>query len=144
MALPYRETLNYVVTRKQVTEKFVDTNGVAITPPTGFTQNKTPMTSNDFTFKQSGTLPDTYQAGGKTYKIQRLVQRQNQANTLTTTKAPSYAVTYDGNDDLTVVYEGRGSHNVVSIIRCKLCDEKGVGFTPALTLAANIVCKKNE
>ncbi|TKK46619.1 hypothetical protein EZ333_15010, partial [Enterococcus faecalis] len=36
----YRETLNYVVTRKQVTEKFVDTNGVAITPPTGFTQNK--------------------------------------------------------------------------------------------------------
>ncbi|MGH2204965.1 hypothetical protein ACQ10Q_13485, partial [Enterococcus faecalis] len=66
----YRETLNYVVTRKQVTEKFVDANGVAITPPTGFTQNKkTPMTSNDFTFKQSGTLPDTYQADGKTYKF---------------------------------------------------------------------------
>ena len=102
----YRETLNYVVTRKQVTEKFVDANGVAITPPTGFTQNKkTPMTSNDFTFKQSSTLPDTYQADGKTYKFKGWYKGKTKPNTLTTTKAPSYAVTYDGNDDLTVVYE---------------------------------------
>ncbi|MDU5483745.1 MAG: hypothetical protein E6079_14460, partial [Enterococcus faecalis] len=113
----YRETLNYVVTRKQVTEKFVDTNGVAITPPTGFTQNKkTPMTSNDFTFKQSSTLPDTYQAGGKTYKFKGWYKGKTKPNTLTTTKAPSYAVTYDGNDDLTVVYEaiqeGKGMSSV--------------------------------
>ena len=102
----YRETLNYVVTRKQVTEKFVDTNGVAITPPTGFTQNKkTPMTSNDFTFKQASTSPDTYQADGKTYKFKGWYKGKTKPNTLTTTKAPSYAVTYDGNDDLTVVYE---------------------------------------
>ncbi|EOI21382.1 hypothetical protein UE1_02988 [Enterococcus faecalis EnGen0251] len=113
----YRETLNYVVTRKQVTEKFVDANGVAITPPTGFTQNKkTPMTSNDFTFKQSGTLPDTYQADGKTYKFKGWYKGKTKPNTLTTTKAPSYAVTYDGNDDLTVVYEaiqeGKGMSSV--------------------------------
>ena len=113
----YRETLNYVVTRKQVTEKFVDANGVAITPPTGFTQNKkTPMTSNDFTFKQSSTLPDTYQAGGKTYKFKGWYKGKTKPNTLTTTKAPSYAVTYDGNDDLTVVYEaiqeGKGMSSV--------------------------------
>ncbi|MCM6894912.1 WxL domain-containing protein [Enterococcus faecalis] len=102
----YRETLNYVVTRKQVTEKFVDANGVAITPPTGFIQNKkTPMTSNDFTFKQASTLPDTYQADGKTYKFKGWYKGKTKPNTLTTTKAPSYAVTYDGNDDLTVVYE---------------------------------------
>ncbi|MDN3088960.1 WxL domain-containing protein [Enterococcus faecalis] len=102
----YRETLNYVVTRKQVTEKVVDANGVAITPPTGFTQNKkTPMTSNDFTFKQASTLPDTYQADGKTYKFKGWYKGKTKPNTLTTTKAPSYAVTYDGNDDLTVVYE---------------------------------------
>ncbi|EMW5332275.1 WxL domain-containing protein [Enterococcus faecalis] len=96
----YRETLNYVVTRKQVTEKFVDTNGVAITPPTGFTQNKkTPMTSNAFTFKQAGTLPDTYKASnGKTYKFKGWYKGKTKPNTLTTTKAPSYAVTYDGND----------------------------------------------
>ena len=102
----YRETLNYVVTRKQVTEKFVDANGVAITPPTGFTQNKkTPMTSNDFTFKQASTLPDTYQVDGKTYKFKGWYKGKTKPNTLTTTKAPSYAVTYDWNDDLTVVYE---------------------------------------
>ena len=103
----YRETLNYVVTRKQVTEKFVDANGVAITPPTGFTQNKkTPMTSNAFTFKQAGTLPDTYKASnGKTYKFKGWYKGKTKPNTLTTTKAPSYAVTYDWNDDLTVVYE---------------------------------------
>lgn len=113
----YRETLNYVVTRKQVTEKFVDANGVAITPPTGFTQNKkTPMTSNDFTFKQASTLPDTYQADGKTYKFKGWYKGKTKPNTLTTTKAPSYAVTYDGNDDLTVVYEaiqeGKGMSSV--------------------------------
>ncbi|WP_435387397.1 WxL domain-containing protein [Enterococcus faecalis] len=102
----YRETLNYVVTRKQVTEKFVNTSGVAITPPTGFTQNKkTPMTSNDFTFKQAGTLPDTYTTGGKTYKFKGWYKGKTKPSTLTTTKAPSYPVTYDGNDDLTVMYE---------------------------------------
>ena len=114
----YRETLNYVVTRKQVTEKFVDANGVAITPPTGFTQNKkTPMTSNAFTFKQAGTLPETYKASnGKTYNFKGWYKGKTKPNTLTTTKAPSYAVTYDGNDDLTVVYEaiqeGKGMSSV--------------------------------
>ncbi|RXV44358.1 WxL domain-containing protein [Enterococcus faecalis] len=102
----YRETLNYKVTRKQVTEKFVDANGVAITPPTGFTQSKkTPMTSNAFTFKQAGTLPDTYTTGGKTYKFKGWYKGKTKPSTLTATKAPSYAVTYDGNDDLNVVYE---------------------------------------
>ncbi|WP_459253537.1 WxL domain-containing protein [Enterococcus faecalis] len=102
----YRETLNYVITRKQVTEKFVNTSGVAITPPTGFTQNKkTPMTSNAFTFKQAGTLPDTYTTGGKTYKFKGWYKGKTKPSTLTTTKAPSYQVTYDGNDDLTVMYE---------------------------------------
>ncbi|MDV2539202.1 WxL domain-containing protein [Enterococcus faecalis] len=102
----YRETLNYVVTRKQVTEKFVDTNGVAITPPTGFTQNKkTPMTSNDFTFKQSSTLPDTYQAGGKTYKFKGWYKGKTKPNTLTTSTTPTYNTTFDGNDDMTAVYK---------------------------------------
>ena len=103
---PHPYVAKYKVTRKQVTEKFVDANGVAITPPTGFTQNKkTPMTSNDFTFKQAGTLPDTYTTGGKTYKFKGWYKGKTKPSTLTTTKAPSYAVTYDGNDDLTVMYE---------------------------------------
>ena len=133
----YRETLNYVVTRKQVTEKFVDTNGVAITPPTGFTQNKkTPMTSNAFTFKQAGTLPDTYKASnGKTYQFKGWYKGKTKPNTLTTTKAPSYAVTYDGNDDLTVVYEEEAVTTLYPSLDVNFVDEKGVGFTPALTFS---------
>ena len=133
----YRETLNYVVTRKQVTEKFVDTNGVAITPPTGFTQNKkTPMTSNAFTFKQAGTLPDTYKASnGKTYKFKGWYKGKTKPNTLTTTKAPSYAVTYDGNDDLMVVYEEETVTTLYPSLDVNFVDEKGVGFTPALTFS---------
>ncbi|MEB7921537.1 WxL domain-containing protein [Enterococcus faecalis] len=105
--LTYHQTMNYKVTRKQVTEKFVDTNGVAITPPTGFTQNKkTPMTSNAFTFKQAGTLPEIYKASnGKTYQFKGWYKGKTKPNTLTATKAPSYAVTYNNDDDLTVVYE---------------------------------------
>ena len=126
----------YKVTRKQVTEKFVDANGVAITPPTGFTQNKkTPMTSNDFTFKQSGTLPDTYQADGKTYKFKGWYKGKTKPNTLTTTKAPSYAVTYDGNDDLNVVYEEETVTTFYPSLDVNFVDEKGVGFTPALTFS---------
>ena len=105
MDLPSQD-FNLAVTNKKVTEKFVNTSGVAITPPTGFTQNKkTPMTSNDFTFKQAGTLPDTYTTGGKTYKFKGWYKGKTKPSTLTTTKAPSYQVTYDGNDDLTVMYE---------------------------------------
>ncbi|MBO6318465.1 WxL domain-containing protein [Enterococcus faecalis] len=96
----------YKVTRKQVTEKFVDGTGVAITPPTGFTQNKkTPMTSNKFTYTSAKTLPDTYKAGSKTYKFKGWYKGKTKPATLKTTKTPSYAVTYDDNDDMTAVYE---------------------------------------
>ncbi|HBE2201333.1 TPA: WxL domain-containing protein [Enterococcus faecalis] len=127
----------YKVTRKQVTEKFVDANGVAITPPTGFTQNKkTPMTSNAFTFKQAGTLPDTYKASnGKTYNFKGWYKGKTKPNTLTTTKAPSYAVTYDGNDDLNVVYEEETVTTLYPSINMNFVNEKGGAFTPALTFS---------
>ena len=96
----------YYLTNRKVTENFVDTNGTKIAPPTGFTQGKqTVINSDPYTFKQSGTLPDTYQADGKTYKFKGWYKGKVIPNTLTTTKAPSYAVTYDDNDDLNVVYE---------------------------------------
>ena len=100
------QDINLIAVHKKVTEKFVNTSGVAITPPTGFTQNKkTPMTSNAFTFKQAGTLPDTYKVGTKTYKFKGWYKGKTKTEPLKTTKAPSYGVTYDGNDDLNVVYE---------------------------------------
>ena len=96
----------YKVTRKQVTEKFVNTSGVAITPPTGFTQNKkTPMTNNNFTYTSAEALPETYRTSGKTYKFKGWYKGKTKPTTLKTTKTPSYAVTYDDNDDLNVVYE---------------------------------------
>ncbi|MEQ6114192.1 WxL domain-containing protein, partial [Enterococcus faecalis] len=132
----YRQTLNYKVTRKQVTEKFVNTSGVAITPPTGFTQNKkTPMTSNAFTFKQAGTLPDTYTTGGKTYKFKGWYKGKSILNTLTNTKAPSYQVTYDDNDDLNVVYEEETVTTFYPSINLNFVNEKGGAFTPALTFS---------
>ncbi|RTK65649.1 hypothetical protein DRJ84_14980, partial [Enterococcus faecalis] len=52
------------------------------------------------------TLPETYKASnGKTYKFKGWYKGKTKPNTLTATKAPSYAVTYDDNDDLNVVYE---------------------------------------
>ncbi|MFB5347259.1 WxL domain-containing protein [Enterococcus faecalis] len=132
----YKHTMNYKVTRKQVTENFVDTNGTKITPPTGFTQNKkTPMTSNNYTFKQAGTLPDTYTTGGKTYKFKGWYKGKVIPNTLTTTKAPSYAVTYDDNDDLNVVYEEETVTTLYPSINMNFVNEKGGTFTPALTFS---------
>ncbi|EHU9665293.1 WxL domain-containing protein [Enterococcus faecalis] len=126
----------YYLTNRKVTENFVDANGTKITPPTGFTQGKqTVINSDPYTFKQSGTLPDTYQADGKTYKFKGWYKGKVIPNTLTTTKAPSYPVTYDDNDDLNVVYEEETVTPVYPSMNVNFVDEKGVGFTPALTFS---------
>ncbi|EGO8616976.1 WxL domain-containing protein [Enterococcus faecalis] len=124
----------YHLTNRKVTENFVDANGTKITPPTGFTQGKqTVINSDPYTFKQSGTLPDTYTTGGKTYKFKGWYKGKTKPNTLTTTKAPSYAVTYDDNDDLNVVYEEEIVTTLYPSMNVNFVDEKGVGFTPTLT-----------
>ena len=126
----------YHLTNRRVTENFVDANGTKITPPTGFTQGKqTVIDSDPYTFKQSGTLPDTYTTGGKTYKFKGWYKGKTKPNTLTTTKAPSYAVTYDDNDDLNVVYEEETVTMLYPTMNVNFVDEKGVGFTPALTFS---------
>mgnify|MGYP001439346644 FL=1 len=124
----------YHLTNRKVTENFVDANGTKITPPTGFTQGKQSVINSDpYTFKQSGTLPDTYTTGGKTYKFKGWYKGKTKPNTLTTTKAPSYAVTYDDNDDLNVVYEEETVTTLYPSMNVNFVDEKGVGFTPTLT-----------
>ncbi|WP_181036774.1 WxL domain-containing protein, partial [Enterococcus faecalis] len=124
----------YHLTNRKVTENFVDANGTKITPPTGFTQGKqTVINSDPYTFKQSGTLPDTYTTGGKTYKFKGWYKGKTKPNTLTTTKAPSYPVTYDDNDDLNVVYEEETVTTLYPSMNVNFVDEKGVGFTPTLT-----------
>lgn len=99
------DTMYYFLENRRITENFVDATGAKITPPTGFTQGKqTVIDSSPYTFKQSGTLPDTYTSGGKTYKFKGWYKGTDKT-ALKTTKTPSYAVTYDDKDDMTAVYE---------------------------------------
>ncbi|WP_242509668.1 WxL domain-containing protein, partial [Enterococcus faecalis] len=135
----------YYLTNRRVTENFVDANGTKITPPTGFTQGKqTVINSDPYTFKQSGTLPDTYTTGGKTYKFKGWYKGKTKPNTLTTTKAPSYAVTYDDNDDLNVVYEEETVTTVYPSINVNFVDEAGIGFTPALTFTGKYSVRRTK
>ncbi|HAP5857227.1 TPA: WxL domain-containing protein, partial [Enterococcus faecalis] len=99
-------TVYYQLTNRKVTENFVDTNGVKITAPTGFTQGKkTSITNTDYTFTQSGTLPSTYKtSNGKVYKLKGWYKGNTKPATLNT-GTPTYKVTYNNNDDLNVVYE---------------------------------------
>ena len=133
-------TINYYIYYKKLYENFVNSNGQKITPPSGFTQGKrTVINSEAYTFKQSGTLPDTYQADGKTYKFKGWYKGKTKPNTLTATKAPSYAVTYDDNDDLNVVYEEVVPRDtwVYPGFYAEFVDEQGKAFTNPLTFSGN-------
>ncbi|MCO5395635.1 WxL domain-containing protein [Enterococcus faecalis] len=100
------DPIYYYLTNRRVTENFVDVSGAKITPPTGFTQgNQKVVDTDNFTYTSSKSLPDTYQVNGKTYKFKGWYKGKTKPATLKTTKTPSYAVTYDNNDDLNVVYE---------------------------------------
>ncbi|NSM92486.1 WxL domain-containing protein [Enterococcus faecalis] len=96
----------YFLENRRVTEKFVDSNGTEITPPTGFTQGeKTVVDSDDFTYTSAKTLPERHSADGKNYKFQGWYKGNTKPTTLQTGKTPSYDVTYDDQDDMTAVYE---------------------------------------
>lgn len=98
--------INLKVTHKKVTESFKSPTGATIPPPPNFEEGrKTSITNNDFTYTQSGTLPKSYKgADGRTYFLKGWYKGKTKPNTLET-GTPSYKVTYDDNDDLTVVYE---------------------------------------
>ncbi|HBE2176887.1 TPA: WxL domain-containing protein [Enterococcus faecalis] len=134
------KTVYYYLENRRVTENFVATSGAKITPPTGFTQGKqTVITSDDYTFKQAGTLPDTYKVGTKTYKFKGWYKGKTKPATLKTTKTPSYAVTYDDNDDLNVVYEELIPKDtwVYPGFHADFVDEKGQAFNEPLTFSGN-------
>ncbi|MFB5460225.1 WxL domain-containing protein [Enterococcus faecalis] len=134
---PVNQTkLVYKVTRKQVTENFVDANGAKITAPTGFTQgNKIPMTSNTFKYTAAKALPATYTAGGKTYTFQGWYKGKTKPNTLTTSTTPTYNTTFDGNDDMTAMYKEVTA--VYPGFYAQFVDEQGKAFTNPLTLSGN-------
>ena len=101
----YKQTVNYKVTRKQVTENFVNTNGTKITPPTGFTQgNKIPMTN---TFKYIQPQKPCQQLIPQVARptFQGWYKGKTKPNALTTSTTPTYNTTFDGNDDMTAMYK---------------------------------------
>ena len=128
-----QQDIDLTTTYKKVTENFVDATGAKITPPTGFTQGQqTSITSNDFTYTSAKALPDTYKAGGKTYKFKGWYKGTDQT-ALKTTKTPSYAVTYDDQDDMTAVYEvdtGKDYNFPSKTVNFQFIDEAGTIISP--------------
>ncbi|EGO8859433.1 WxL domain-containing protein [Enterococcus faecalis] len=99
-------TVNYYLENRRVTENFVDDTGAKITPPADFTQGKqTVIDSDDFTYTSAKALPASYTADGKSYVLQGWYKGTEKPTTLETSKTPSYSVTYNDQDDLTVVYK---------------------------------------
>lgn len=102
----YDATVNYYIYYKKVSENFVNAAGTKIPPPTSFSQGKqTVIDSENFTYTSAEALPDTYRADGKIYKFKGWYKGTTKPATLKMEKTPSYAVTYDNQDDMTAVYE---------------------------------------
>ena len=95
----------YHLTNRRVTENFVDTSGAKITPPSNFTQGNKRSLTVILTRSNKVVLPETYKVGTKSYRFKGWYKGKTKTEPLATTKTPSYKVTYDDNDDLTVVYE---------------------------------------
>ncbi|EGO6527122.1 WxL domain-containing protein [Enterococcus faecalis] len=103
-------TIYYQLTNRKVTENFVDASGAKITAPTGFKQGKqTVIDSDDFTYTQEGTLPYIYKINNKPYVLKgwyKGKEKPAKLNQITKEKPNiSYPVSYDDQDDVTVVYD---------------------------------------
>ena len=103
-------TLYYYLVNRRVTENFVDASGTKITPPTGFTQGKQTIIDKDnFTFTQAGTLPFMYKVNNRPYVLKgwyKGKEKPDKLNEITrTNRNISYPVTYDDQDDITIVYD---------------------------------------
>ncbi|EFA1401818.1 WxL domain-containing protein, partial [Escherichia coli] len=87
-----------------------DASGTKITPPTGFTQGKQTIIDKDnFTFTQAGTLPFMYKVNNRPYVLKgwyKGKEKPDKLNEITrTNRNISYPVTYDDQDDITIVYD---------------------------------------
>jgi hypothetical protein len=112
-----RQDTNDVITFRlepyKIKENFVNKAGTKITPPTGYTQGKaTDADAEQFTHTMTGTLPDVYTTGGKTYVLQGSYNGKTKPGTLDQTNPPTISVDYtdssitnfDDAGQITVVY----------------------------------------
>lgn len=139
----------YHLTQRKVAESFKNPAGAKIPPPPNFEEGrKTKIDSNDFTYTQSGTLPKSYKgADGKTYFLKGWYKGKTKPSTLET-GTPTYKVTYDDNDDLTVVYEEAVEKTAtIPAITYKFgfVNEKGTLVAPAnFMMQTNLTTVMNE
>jgi hypothetical protein len=107
------QVITFQVNPFQIKENFVNKAGTKITPPTGYTQGKaTDADAEQFTHTMTGTLPDVYTTGGKTYVLQGSYNGKTKPGTLDQTNPPTISVDYtdssitnfDDAGQITVVY----------------------------------------
>ncbi|MBS5821205.1 MAG: WxL domain-containing protein [Enterococcus gilvus] len=107
------QVITFRVNPFQIKENFVNKAGANITPPTGYTQGKlTDADAEQFTHTMTGTLPDVYTTGGKTYVLQGSYNGKTKPGTLDQTNPPTISVDYtdssitnfDDAGQITVVY----------------------------------------
>lgn len=132
----------------EVIENFVDQNGATITPPSGYTQGKlTDADADQFTHTMSGTLPTSYQTGGKTYVLKGSYNGPTKPGILDQTNPPTITVDYtqnkteaqfDAEGQITVVYAE--AQNVTE----KYIDESGTQIDATWDPAAPQVVERGE
>lgn len=97
----------------QTQEIFRDQDGLALTPPAGFTQNKRTNANADVFTHTMNTLPTSYNQGGFLYTLQGWHQTNVKPATLETSNPPSITMDYtqpktisdlDNEGIITVVY----------------------------------------
>ncbi|MGK0605569.1 WxL domain-containing protein [Enterococcus gilvus] len=107
------QIITFQVNPFQIKENFVNKAGTKITPPTGYTQGKaTDAKAEQFSHTMTGTLPDVYTTGGKTYVLQGSYNGKTKPGTLDQTNPPTISVDYtdssitnfDDAGQITVVY----------------------------------------
>lgn len=107
------QVLTFRMTPFQIKENFVNKAGTNITPPTGYTQGKLiDAKAEQFTHTMTGTLPDVYTTGGKTYVLQGSYNGKTKPGTLDQTNPPTISIDYtdssitnfDDAGQITVVY----------------------------------------
>lgn len=98
----------------QAVEKFEDASSVAISPPSGFIQNKKIDADEDIFTHTMNKLPMSYVAGGNAYVLDGWYQGTTKPGTLKTTNPPTITIDYtkpktlaefDAEGEIHVVYK---------------------------------------
>lgn len=118
---------------QQIKEIFEDTAGTAITPPTGYSQNKlTDITSDPYTHTMTGgsSLPKTYVVGSNLYTYQGWYKGDGNQALINTSFPPNITFSPDfddSKDEVHIVYDVKAARTVTE----QYIDESSVFVDPS-------------